>query len=87
MVDDLAAHPLKRMLDLGLKVTLNSDDPAYFGGYLGRNWTQTARALALSREDLVTLAKNSFAGSFLPATDVARHVAAIDAYASRGSPT
>ena len=87
VVDDLAAHPLKRMLDLGLKVTLNSDDPAYFGGYLGRNWTQTARALALSREDLVTLAKNSFAGSFLPATDVARHVAAIDAYASRGSPT
>jgi len=87
VVDDLAAHPLKRMLDLGLKVTLNSDDPAYFGGYLGRNWTQTARALTLSREDLVTLAKNSFAGSFLPATDVARHVAAIDAYASRGSPT
>ena len=42
VVDDLRAHPLKRMLDLDLKATLNSDDPAYFGGYLGQNWVQTA---------------------------------------------
>lgn len=85
VVEELVSHPLKRMLDLGLKATLNSDDPAYFGGYLGRNWTETAHALALSREDLVTLAKNSFTGSFLPAADVARHVAAIDAYAASNS--
>lgn len=81
VVDDLKAHPLKRMLDLGLKATLNSDDPAYFGGYLGANWTRTADALDLSRDELVTLAKNSFTGSFLPAEQVARHVADIDAYA------
>ena len=85
VVDDLAAHPLKRMLDLGLKVTLNSDDPAYFGGYLGRNWTETARGLSLSREDLIVLAKNSFTGSFLSAADVALRLAEIDAYVSSNS--
>jgi len=80
VVDDLKVHPLKRMLDLGLKATLNSDDPAYFGGYLGRNWTETAEALALSRDQRVTLAKNSFTGSFLPQDAVARRIAEIDAY-------
>jgi len=85
VVDDLKAHPLKRMLDLGLKATLNSDDPAYFGGYLGANWTQTAEALALTREELVTLARNSFTGSFLPAEAVTRHLADIDAYVASSS--
>jgi len=80
VVHDLAAHPLKRMLDLGLKATLNSDDPAYFGGYLGENWTQTAKALDLSREQLVTLARNSFTGSFLAPAEIATQLAAIDAY-------
>jgi adenosine deaminase len=85
VVDDLAAHPLKTMLDLGLKATLNSDDPAYFGGYLGANWAQTATALSLGRDDLVTLAKNSFTGSFLPPEQVSRHLAELDAYvASNG---
>jgi adenosine deaminase len=82
VVDDLKAHPLKRMLDLGLHATINSDDPAYFGGYLGENWAATAGAVGLSRDELVTLAKNSFAGSFLTADEVAGHVAAIDSYAS-----
>jgi adenosine deaminase len=82
-VDDLARHPIKRMLDLGLKSTINSDDPAYFGGYLGANWTQTAQALDLSREQLITLARNSFQGSFLPPDAVARHLADIDAYAAQ----
>lgn len=80
VVDDLKDHPLKRMLDLGLKATLNSDDPAYFGGYLGENWTQTAEALGLSRDELVTLAKNSFTGSFLPEAAVKQRLAEIDAY-------
>jgi adenosine deaminase len=73
------------MLDLGLKATVNSDDPAYFGGYLGQNWTQTAAAVGLGRDDLVTLARNSFTGSFLPADAVARHLAEIDAYVARAS--
>ena len=81
VVDDLTAHPMKRMLDLGLKATCNSDDPAYFGGYLGENWRQTAAAVGLSRDELVTLAKNSFTGSFLTAEEAAPHLAAIDKYA------
>lgn len=83
VVDDLKAHPLKRMLDLGLKATINSDDPAYFGGYLGQNWTDVAEAVDLSRDQLVTLAKNSFTGSFLPADAVARHLAEIDDYLAK----
>jgi len=81
VVDDLKAHPLKRMLGLGLHATVNSDDPAYFGGYLGENWTATAAALGLTREHLVTLARNSFTGSFLTPAEAAPHLAAIDAYA------
>ena len=82
VVDDLKVHPLKRMLDLGLKATINSDDPAYFGGYLGENWRQTAAALNLSRDELILLAKNSFRGSFLSPTEIQTHLARIDAYAS-----
>ncbi|MDB5429085.1 MAG: add [Caulobacter sp.] len=80
VVDDLKAHPMKRMLDLGLKVTCNSDDPAYFGGYIGANFLGVAEGLGLSRDDLVTLAKNSFAGSFLDELSINKHLAAIDAY-------
>jgi adenosine deaminase len=80
VVNDLTAHPLRRMLALGLKATINSDDPAYFGGYLGQNWLETADALGLTRDELVTLAKNSFTGSFLPRGAVAQHLSAVDAY-------
>ena len=81
VVRDLAAHPLKRMLQLGLKATVNSDDPAYFGGYLADNWIATTKAVGLTREELVTLAKNSFTGSFLTPEEIARHVAEIETYA------
>ncbi len=80
VVGDLTAHPLKRMLDLGLRATVNSDDPAYFGGYLGQNWIETAEALDLSRDELIVLAKNSFTGSFLAPDEIARHLADIDDY-------
>jgi adenosine deaminase len=81
VVDDLKRHPLKRMLDLGLRATINSDDPAYFGGYVGTNWVKTAAALGLSRGELVQLAKNSFLGSFLPAETVEAYLAEIDGVA------
>jgi len=80
VVADLAAHPLRQMLDLGLKATVNSDDPAYFGGYVNANFIAVAEALDLSHGEIVTLARNSFTGSFLDADDVARHLAAIEAY-------
>ena len=82
VVSDLKQHPLRRMLSLGLRATVNSDDPAYFGGYLNDNYKAVADALSLTRDEIVTLAKNSFLGSFLSDADKARHLVAIDAYLS-----
>ncbi len=81
VVDDLADHPIARMLRLGLRATINSDDPAYFGGYINANYRAVTDLL--TREDLITLARNSFLGSFLGPEDIARHVAAVDAFATR----
>jgi adenosine deaminase len=80
VISDMTAHPLKRMLDLGLKATVNSDDPAYFGGYLNANYRAVAHGVGLSRTDLVTLARNSFTGSFLDEEQVALRLAEIEAY-------
>jgi adenine deaminase len=68
----LPAHNLKRLLERGLCVTVNSDDPAYFGGYLLDNYVAIADALQLSRAQLVQLARNSISASFLPETDKQR---------------
>ncbi len=65
VVKDLKNHPLKKMLALGLKVTVNSDDPAFFGGDLNENYIQVQKALNLSKQNLLELAKNSFQYSFL----------------------
>ncbi|MDQ2993070.1 MAG: adenosine deaminase [Candidatus Eremiobacteraeota bacterium] len=65
VVHDLKDHPLKRMLDAGLVATCNSDDPAYFGGYVGDNFAAISRALNLTDVDLITLAQNSFEASFI----------------------
>lgn len=62
--DTIRDHPLRTMLARGLKVTINSDDPAYFGGYVQENYVAVAEALALSRDELEQLAKNSFDASF-----------------------
>lgn len=82
VVDDLANHPIDRMLRLGLRATINSDDPAYFGGTIADNYQAAAEARGLSRADLVTLARNSFLGSFLDDTTVAAHCARLDTYAA-----
>jgi len=63
--DRLEDHNLKQLLDAGLCVTINSDDPAYFGGYVGQNFLETATALNLGLEDLETLARNAVKASFL----------------------
>jgi adenosine deaminase len=78
VVSNLADHPIGRMLRLGLRATINSDDPAYFGGYVNDNYRAVAGSL--TPRDLVTLARNSFLGSFLPPEDIAGHLTAIDAY-------
>ena len=59
VVPSLDQHPLARMLELGLNISINSDDPAYFGGYVGDNYVRVAEALQLSRGDLATIARNS----------------------------
>ncbi len=60
VVPDLKDHPLKKMMELGMKVTVNSDDPAYFGGQVNQNYIEIQKALDLSKEDIYVLAKNSF---------------------------
>ncbi len=65
VVTDLKNHPLKKMMNLGLKVTINSDDPAYFGGQVNQNFIEIQKALNLTKADLYELAKNSFQYSFL----------------------
>ena len=82
VVDDLRDHPLKKMLDAELCVTVNSDDPAYFGGYLNANFEQTVQALQLSREDVVQLARNSFEASFISEQRRAACLAQLRAVAS-----
>ena len=65
VVEDLHNHPLKTMLNKGLRATVNSDDPAYFGGYVNDNFLAVADALDLTKEDITTLAQNSIEASFI----------------------
>ena len=79
VVDRLEQHPLATMLEHGLCATVNSDDPAYFGGYVGENLAGVAEALRLDDGALVELARNSFAASFLDDVTRARHLAELGA--------
>jgi adenosine deaminase len=65
VVTNLKNHPLKKMMNLGLKITINSDDPAYFGGQVNQNFIEIQKALNLTKKDIYELAKNSFQYSFL----------------------
>lgn len=78
-VERLEDHPMKRMLDLGLRATCNSDDPAYFGGYVNDNYVRTAEAVGLTTDDVIELARNSFRGSFLEPAEIERRLKEIDA--------
>jgi adenosine deaminase len=80
--DAVEDHNIKRLLERGLCVTVNSDDPAYFGGYLLENFVAIERGLGLTRTELTTLARNSFEASFLEPADKRHWLAAVDAYAS-----
>jgi adenosine deaminase len=79
-VASMDAHPIDAMLRKGLRATINSDDPAYFGGYIGENFRAAASARNLDRDDLATLARNSFLGSFLDDEAVAAHLSSIERY-------
>lgn len=80
VVTDMAAHPIRVMLDKGLRATINSDDPAYFGGYVNDNYRAVAASGLVTKADLITLARNSFLGSFLTDEAVFKYLDEIDAY-------
>jgi adenosine deaminase len=82
-ITDMQDHPLKKMLDLGLKATVNSDDPAYFGGYMNENYQAVADALALEKEHIVKLAENSIDGSFLAEAEKARLKMQLEEYVAQ----
>ena len=82
VVPSPATHPVATMLAAGLRVTINSDDPAYFGGYVNENFRLCHTDMGLSQDDLVTAARNSFLGSFLPAEHAQHWVNAVDAYSA-----
>lgn len=81
----LGRHPLKQMLARGLRATVNSDDPAYFGGYIEDNFRASRLALDLSADEIITLARNSFEASFLPPEDKQRLLERVNAIAVGGS--
>ncbi|WP_159518330.1 adenosine deaminase [Sunxiuqinia indica] len=79
-VDDLKNHPLKKLMDHGVLVTINSDDPAYFGGYMNENFEASAQSLGLSKGDLCQLARNAVVASLLPEQEKEQHFHAIEQY-------
>ncbi len=78
--DKMADHNLKKMLDQGIRVTINSDDPAYFGGYMIDNFLATQKGLNLSEQDIIEIAKNGFRSSFLPQDIIDSHLKSIDEF-------
>lgn len=80
VVDKLENHPLKKMMNKNLLVTINSDDPSYFGGQLNDNYLRLAKALSLTTDDIYQLAKNSFTASFLSDTEKQNYIKKVDDY-------
>lgn len=78
-------HNIKEMLDMGIKVTVNSDDPAYFGGYMNENFTAIQEGLTLTRQDLYQLSKNAFEASFLTAQEKQERIDELDVFMAANS--
>ncbi len=80
VVKDLTDHPIRTMLKAGLKATINSDDPSYFGGYVNENFGELAKAVNLTKEELVILTKNAFKGAFIPESLKIKYLEEVDEY-------
>jgi adenine deaminase len=78
VVPDLAQHPLRRMMDKGLVVTVNSDDPAYFGGYVNENYRAVSDALALTRDEIAAIVRNGIGASLMTPPEKKRALADVD---------
>ncbi|MEM3553436.1 MAG: adenosine deaminase [Candidatus Bathyarchaeia archaeon] len=84
VVKSMKEHPLRKMFDRGLLVTVNSDDPAYFGGYINENYIAVQRALSLNAHHIFELAKNSFQASFLSKQEKQKMLAKLESFRARG---
>lgn len=80
VVDDLKNHPLKKMMALGLKVTVNSDDPAFFGGQINKNFLEIQKALKLTKKEIYELSKNSFQYSLLDTETKSKFLLELETY-------
>ncbi|MCL4112272.1 UNVERIFIED_CONTAM: hypothetical protein GTU68_022766 [Idotea baltica] len=80
VVDDMKNHPLPKMLEAGLKITINSDDPAYFGGYLNENFEAISPIVNNNKETLAQLARNSFDSAFISKSEKEKLIAELDRY-------
>lgn len=78
VIDDLAHHPLRRLMDKGVVVTVNSDDPAYFGGYVNQNYLAVSAALGLGRDDVATIVRNGIKASLMTAPEKDKALADVD---------
>lgn len=82
VIDDMRQHPLRALMERGVRVTINSDDPAYFGGYVNENYVAVQEALSLSKTELAAIARTSFTAAFLDPAEKEAYVAWLDAYAA-----
>ncbi|RSL54324.1 hypothetical protein CEP54_009946 [Fusarium duplospermum] len=82
VVSSLASHPLRELLDAGVRVSINSDDPPYFGAYINDNFIQSQAALGLSVDDIITLARNSISSSFLHEGEIIALISKLDLFVS-----
>ena len=78
VIDELVHHPLRRMMDKGLVVTVNSDDPAYFGGYVNDNYRAVSDALALTRDEIAAIVRNGIQASLMTTSEKAKTLAEVD---------
>ncbi len=74
VIDDMASHPIRKMLSLDLNACINSDDPAYFGGYMNENFDALITSTGLTRDEIFQLVGNGFKSSFLPVAEIAAHM-------------
>ena len=85
VIDDLKHHPLRRMMDKGLVVTVNSDDPAYFGGYVNENYRAVSDALHLGRDEVVAIVRNGFEASLMTRPEKNDALAELDRVLAAGA--
>ncbi len=85
IISSMKKHPLKKMLKKGLRVTVNSDDPAYFGGYVNDNYLAVQKALNLNKKEIYILARNSFESSFLSTTKKKQMIEKLDNYIKKSN--